>query len=686
MKLETSLQIDALRTRSAIEERLVDMASSDNYLRCPELNERVRQIWRGVDGGGGCASEVFVEGIFPAADGGGSLRDLAARGIVSPRLCEQLARTGKLPIDRGLYEHQRRAIEVAASAGQRPPVVVVRAGTGMGKTEAFLLPLLNQVFRAPRRGPAKGVRAIILYPMNALVNDQVQRLHGWMHGQNECRLFHFTGETPEDKRAADRAGFPDWDDGSRIRTREDARKNPPDILITNYSMLEYMLIRPQDAPFFGSDLSAIVLDEMHLYSGTLAAEIALLLRRVLLRAGKRHDEVLFLGASATLGGDLKTFSADLFSRSPESVEILEGRRSRPQLSTPSKLSCFPRPDQVPDPATDRPFLSEDGLIDDADLAKEVVTACQPLTGIGPSSVAETRPAAALAAVVEKSPIIHRLQSALWDRSERRDIIPLSELSRELWGVSDAAANSATERLLRLGARARRQAHELPVLPHKLHFLARAPVGPMVCLNPGCDHPSDYRFPGGGAVLRGDLEACPSCHTQTLPLARCTACGDATVAALHNQADNRFRPKRDWAASEVDTHDEDGEARIEDFFLKPSDTAEDAEPYMHADGRREATGRFSWLRAYKNCPNCGEDRDPFRLVGAGEEAALGLVAETALASMPPLPGADRAWKPAAGRRLLAFSDSRQSAARLGPALTATHERQMCRAIMATTLRE
>jgi ATP-dependent helicase YprA (DUF1998 family) len=106
-------------------------------------------------------------------------------------------------------------------------------------------------------------------------------------------LFHFTSETPEDKRTADRTGYPVFD-RSRIHTRQEARENPPDVLVTNYSMLEYMLIRPQDAPFFGKELSVFVLDEVHLYSGTLAAEIALLLRRVLLRCRVKHEDVLWL--------------------------------------------------------------------------------------------------------------------------------------------------------------------------------------------------------------------------------------------------------------------------------------------------------------------------------------------------------------------------------------------------------
>ena len=131
--------------------------------------------------------------------------------------------------------------------------------------------------------------------MNALVNDQVDRLYDWLQGQDAVTLFHFTSETPEDKTAANRLGIGRWD-ACRMRTRRQARgletaaglrialgaqpQGPvPDVVITNYSMLEYMLCRPQDAPFFGTALRSLVLDEAHLYTGTLAAEITLLLRR-----------------------------------------------------------------------------------------------------------------------------------------------------------------------------------------------------------------------------------------------------------------------------------------------------------------------------------------------------------------------------------------------------------------------
>lgn len=105
---------------------------------------------------------------------------------------------------------------------------------------------LSDLLRVPREKP--GARAIIVYPMNALVNDQVERIYRWLRGQDGITVFHFTSETPEDQRDADDAGVPVYE-ACRIRTRQQARRNPPDVLSTNYSMLEYTLCRPQDVVF-----------------------------------------------------------------------------------------------------------------------------------------------------------------------------------------------------------------------------------------------------------------------------------------------------------------------------------------------------------------------------------------------------------------------------------------------------
>ena len=241
--------------------------------------------------------------------------------------------------------------------------MVVTAGTGAGKTEAFLLPILNDLYQDPPE-EKHGAKCIILYPMNALVNDQVDRLYNWLEDQAQVSLFHFTSETMEDKRRADAQDVPQWK-RCRMRTRQQARgleshdgdrideaqRGPtPDIVITNYSMLEYMLCRPQDSVFFGPGLRAVVLDEAHLYTGTLAAEITLLLRRLLLRCGLRSEDVLQVATSATLGtGDneeLRRFASTVFSKPAGMVHVITGEAAKGPMSDPSHPEAEPTPASI----------------------------------------------------------------------------------------------------------------------------------------------------------------------------------------------------------------------------------------------------------------------------------------------------------------------------------------------------
>src|ERR1035438_412728 len=104
-----------------------------------------------------------------------------------------------------------------------------------------------------------------------------------------------------------------------------------------------MLCRPQDAVFSGPALRTFVLDESHLYAGTLAAELTLLMRRILIRCGKKPEEILHITTSATLGGDVRSFSATLFSKPPELVQVIEGEVERlvfPSAVAPER-ACEP---------------------------------------------------------------------------------------------------------------------------------------------------------------------------------------------------------------------------------------------------------------------------------------------------------------------------------------------------------
>lgn len=265
--------------------------------------------------------------------------------------------------------------------------MVITAGTGAGKTESFLLPVLNQLFSEARADNECGIRAVILYPMNALVNDQVKRLHGWMKGQERVTLFHFTGETPEDPTEANSSNYPKFDQ-SRRRTRQEARNTVPDVLVTNYSMLEYMLCRPQDSVFFGPALRSVVLDEAHLYNGTLAAELALLLRRLMLRCDVKSEDVFQIATSATLGNDdeeeVKRFASKLFSKDKALIRWRKGETIRTQLPDEEPPTV---PAQIADVIAtsaleDRIFLEDDALIQDVNLAGSVRMYAKPLVSQG----------------------------------------------------------------------------------------------------------------------------------------------------------------------------------------------------------------------------------------------------------------------------------------------------------------
>src|SRR5690606_37195587 len=110
-----------------------------------------------------------------------------------------------------------------------------------------------------RRARGGGMRCLILYPMNALVRDQIDRMEQALSGQSKIRVFSLTSETPETEANRKRKAGYHPPEPHKGETREHARANPPEICITNYSMLEYMLVRPQDAPFFGPGLEMVVL-------------------------------------------------------------------------------------------------------------------------------------------------------------------------------------------------------------------------------------------------------------------------------------------------------------------------------------------------------------------------------------------------------------------------------------------
>lgn len=247
---------------------------------------------------------------------------------------------------RPLYVHQVKAIE--KSVAERNYAVVT--GTGSGKTECFLLPILNDILSEfEKSGRSAGVRAMILYPMNALANDQLKRLRQLLKG-TDVTFGRYTGDTEEKESVALRKWKDENPDQTRlpneIISREKIRENPPNILLTNYSMLEYLLLRPEDAPLFegafGANWRHIAIDEAHVYSGALGTEIAYLLRRVKARIESETGELPKLhcyATSATIGSEedmpkVAIFAQDLFgevfSSDPANLDVITSEKDQPQ--------------------------------------------------------------------------------------------------------------------------------------------------------------------------------------------------------------------------------------------------------------------------------------------------------------------------------------------------------------------
>ena len=271
---------------------------------------------------------------------GRSLRELMDLGLVSRRFetlepVEEKER--ELKIERPLYLHQEKAL-LKADAGNN---LIVTTGTGSGKTECFLLPILQTLLAEEVAGTlGNGVRAILIYPMNALANDQMKRMRAIMKGHPQITFGIYTGNTEQTERKA-RAKFHEnyGRDAvileNELISREQMRETPPHILITNYSMLEYMMLRPKDDKVFsGAKLRYIVLDEAHVYKGTTGMETAMLMRRLRARISTR-DSVQFILTSATLGGKDADQEITQFGYQLCGVQFLASNIVRSEDATPA---------------------------------------------------------------------------------------------------------------------------------------------------------------------------------------------------------------------------------------------------------------------------------------------------------------------------------------------------------------
>jgi ATP-dependent helicase YprA (DUF1998 family) len=424
-----------------------------------------------------------------------TLRGLVEQGHAHPDLLRARWPFGDHP----LYRHQQIAFE----AGRAGRSFVITTGTGSGKTEAFLLPVLDGILRRKEQG-VTGVQAVLLYPMNALANDQLERLRRLLRGSGLAVSYGlYTGDS--DTASQDLKEEPA--ETERL-TRAAIRSDPPDILLTNYKQLEFLLVRPEDRVLFTPALRFLVLDELHSYRGALATEIACLIRRLGAHANRSAEDVVAIGTSATVasaaGGAeaLAQFATALFGQSVHPSDII-AERFAPRASE--------GPVRTPEPPdlTDAELMDFDPSDDAAvvGLAERLTGWSAPAYGAAAERVAALLAGNAVVSVLEevfsRPTSIADAAKALCERVAGRAERSEEELRREV------------EAYLLVGSVGDEE--HLPRLRPKLHTFFHGVYDVWLCLNPECRR----LVPQGGAE-------CRECGSAARPAALCRTCGQDFV--------------------------------------------------------------------------------------------------------------------------------------------------------------
>lgn len=224
--------------------------------------------------------------VNPTFESGGSIEELVEQELLHPA-CAEIFRIGKSATSAGvplrLHRHQVQAI----LAARQERGYIVTTGTGSGKSLTYIIPIVDYCLRLRQQGAARGTRAIIVYPMNALANSQLEELSKFLGPDSARQLVTFGRYTGQEDQAE----------------RDRLAQNPPDILLTNFMMLELLMTKQQEdaKAVIGNarGLRFLVLDELHTYRGRQGADVALLVRRVR-EALAGEDRLICIGTSATM--------------------------------------------------------------------------------------------------------------------------------------------------------------------------------------------------------------------------------------------------------------------------------------------------------------------------------------------------------------------------------------------------
>lgn len=673
-----------------------------------------------------------------------SIKDLVEEGVLSPRFAKLCSEA--LPYERLLYSHQVRAIRKAVNGRN----IVVSSGTGSGKTESFLIPILNHLLREEENGTlaSPGVRALLLYPMNALANDQMKRLRRILMNYPQITFGRYINieETPEKKSTAleyfrkTYPGEPEIE--NELKSREEMHATPPHILLTNYAMLEYLLLRPASSPLFDGETGQywrfIVIDEAHIYDGANATEIAMLLRRLQDRvAGDKHGKIQAIATSATLGrgrsdfGAVAEFATQLFNKPfiwDEHDETKQDIIEADVLPVQSLGAVWGQ--GAPDL-----YGTLHRIVNDLQTSPEFCVAQLESSarkyGV-PDKILEQ---AHLAAQQEPEMAVKRWLYNILSGDERLRLLldtlktAPSLLSRVARTVFSDASNpdQALVDLVALAVMAKTGSEEMPLLPARYHVFVRALEGAFVCLNKKGHKNGEPR------LFLNRQKFCPTCQSRIFELANCTRCG---VAYLVGKEKTGGQLDENPQKFELDLNNvylvQDSALYLSEsvqgssyyVFIEKSTEEDEDETILH-EIEHDQNDEIEHLNKRWLCPQCGQiqerqiprkcECDADLLViyqvdlgkkrtlkrciscstrsssGAvyrfltGQDAPVSVLASALYEQIPPSKDGRFSDIPGEGRKLLNFTDSRQNAAFFAPYLERAHMRSLRRALILRTLR-
>ena len=646
--------------------------------RNDSLREHLRTMLQDVPGS---ANAFLADPVFEATFGWRAA-DVTLGGLAGKLLNAELVKAMRnppkhladeytFPARQRPYLHQIQAWQDLIQ--QSPPrSVMVTSGTGSGKTECFLVPILNDLANelSMRPGPLVGVRALFLYPLNALIKSQRDRLTAWSEPfKGGIRYCLYNGDTPNESRVGELK--------SEVSDRKTLRASPPPILVTNATMLEYMLVRNVDQPIIDQSkgkLRWIVIDEAHTYIGSQAAELTLLLRRVLHAFGCSPDQVHFVATSATIAGDskyeedkLRDFLAKIAGTPADRVSLLLGERIVPPLPGFEKI----RSNRIHD-------INELNTVSSEELFED------------------------LAANLK----IREMRTML-----ARQATPLSRISSLLYEKISGEALRETIKLLDLCTQAKDR-RGTPFLPLRGHIFQRAINGIWACANGTCEgrigtelDSSDWTY---GKIFLERRTNCDVCNCPAFELIQCGECGAEHLSAQEvfdeggERLEQHIYPQdEDEFQQELEPLEEDQEEDLGDDFVPGQGQSRlIVRPKAGNEVGLLSDGRLDWgcqnghvinltIPDEKDRLTCQICRKPevgrrlFRPIRLGAPFLLQTAIPILLNHLPAFQGGLEPL-PFDGRRLLGFTDSRQGTARFAAKLQLETERNFVRSVLYHTV--